>query len=48
MWPRSKHSCSGLMPSSFIAVEQLDDLVERVREDRVEDELLRRLREYFA
>ena len=24
-WPESKHSCSGLMPSSFIAVEQLDD-----------------------
>ncbi len=39
-WPASKHSCSGLMPSSFIAVEELDDRVEGVLEDRLEDELL--------
>ena len=39
-WPASKHSCSGLIPSSRIAVEELDDRVEGVLEHRLEDEVL--------
>ena len=38
--PESKHSCSGRMPSSFIAVDELDDRVERVLEHGLEHEVL--------
>ena len=41
-WPTSKHSCSGLMPSSFIASSSSMISLEGVLEDHVEDELFAR------
>ncbi len=47
MWPRSKHSCSALMPSSFISVSSsmisLNGFAKTVSKTNV-----RREREYFA
>ena len=46
-WPRSKHSCSGLMPSSFIASSRAM-ISSNGFAKTIENTNSRRLREYFA
>ena len=47
MWPESKHSCSGLMPNSFIAVEKVMIVSNEFSNTVWKTNSLRRL-EYFA
>jgi len=47
MWPESKHSCSGLMPSSFIAFRNVMIVSNEFSKTVWNTNCLRRL-EYFA